>query len=1057
MAQTGSSGKRIRDLVKPVDASDPAATQPILSRTAAPEDRAIGHIYFGSSHLRVFTNTLGEFGSYGPYFYPWYMPRPNSGSTDRPVYGIAFNLGIGPGPWWPTAQVHEAGGEYQSWGEMDWEAVDGARGTQYSDPPVTYSGVPMVATSNLPDTWPPQGWPAPKPSDYSPAPEWLPGDAWDKWKIVGDVEIYTEFDDNGADRNVWSKTLGITGRKRAIGYAALNAIIFQIELTNNSPYDLTNCWLGSAADLSGPVLGGGSDAYPEWDASRDLLYVVGHDFDPVTGTHHRNNTSQTDAGWFGQLYLQTPGGDWKTTGDPPVLADPSGPANVVNRVALMEFNDSADANDEQLYGAMSGILSYFGEDTEKARQIWKTDQSGTGQPVYIQTGANFTSYDPNYVNSCDPFSYVSWGPFTFNSGDRVDIIMAGVSGLTKQEMEATADLAIQTYQNKMAASGPPKTPQAFVAAGTVTGYHGEEYDRNIHDYPISYTPSGMATITWDGSLSAAVPDAFLKVHDFQGFRVYRSMDRGHSWGESVVDETGKRVGWVPIAQYDLDDGIKGRDPLGYMSLGDDTGLEFSYTDTGLLDGMEYWYAVTAYDYIPADSLGTFDPMPSLESAIGNNPASPSVVGVVPGSRPNGYVPGTVDLTGEDIPMVSGGPNDGSVTYALIDDAMLPSTTYTVTMTDTAIFGNTVYPGRLGVTLTSSAGDTYFTHRLPDDPVFGDNLLPAGPGFSVQVDSRFNAMTRSGRLGGATLPTGLRAASGHSMVYGDSWPDTMFAGDKVTSTVDPDDITDATTKLFPAEIRFSTTTTQNAYVYMRDTDGAGADAGTYVGYVSVPFTAWDMRDSSSPRQVNLAYTVDDTDPDNVFDLSTSSTTADSTHWLSILSSSYSGGTAAGAYTGGNFLSLDHAWMLWPYLQTAGTTVADLDGLTATFDYERPIGPGSTYSFSTTASSYDGATVDMDAIRVVPNPYYVYAPWDQSENLRKIQFQNVPPNTTIDIYTVSGELVASLRHDSAYNSGKVGIVDWNLWTYEYTEAAYGLYIYVAKTADGKTRIGKFAIIR
>jgi hypothetical protein len=85
---------------------------------------------------------------------------------------------------------------------------------------------------------------------------------------------------------------------------------------------------------------------------------------------------------------------------------------------------------------------------------------------------------------------------------------------------------------------------------------------------------------------------------------------------------------------------------------------------------------------------------------------------------------------------------------------------------------------------------------------------------------------------------------------------------------------------------------------------------------------------------------------------------------------------------------------------------------------------------------------------------------------MQFTNVPANSTIDIYTLSGELVASLDHhgdataaagSKGYSSNQVGTVDWNIWTYEFTEAAYGLYIYVVKTDDGQTKVGKFAIIR
>jgi hypothetical protein len=129
-------------------------------------------------------------------------------------------------------------------------------------------------------------------------------------------------------------------------------------------------------------------------------------------------------------------------------------------------------------------------------------------------------------------------------------------------------------------------------------------------------------------------------------------------------------------------------------------------------------------------------------------------------------------------------------------------------------------------------------------------------------------------------------------------------------------------------------------------------------------------------------------------------------------------------------------------------------------------GQSFTFSTTVPAITDSLVDLNDIKVVPNPYYVYADWDLSNNRRKIQFTNVPINSEISIFTLAGELVAILDHHGdataiaggkQYNSNRVGTVDWNIWTYEFTEAAYGLYVYVVKTDDGKTKVGKFAIIR
>jgi hypothetical protein len=120
-------------------------------------------------------------------------------------------------------------------------------------------------------------------------------------------------------------------------------------------------------------------------------------------------------------------------------------------------------------------------------------------------------------------------------------------------------------------------------------------------------------------------------------------------------------------------------------------------------------------------------------------------------------------------------------------------------------------------------------------------------------------------------------------------------------------------------------------------------------------------------------------------------------------------------------------------------------------------GQSFTFSTTAAAIEDTLVDYDLIQVVPNPYMLRAEWDRSENTRMMQFTNLPPNSTVDIYTLSGELVASLDHGPNYNSNELGFLTWSIWTYEFTEAAYGLYIYVVKVGDDVKKIGKFAIIR
>jgi sulfite reductase beta subunit len=77
--------------------------------------------------------------------------------------------------------VHETS-DFHSMTKMDWEAKDGARGIQFSNPPQLTGGYPIYATSDLPATWPTSGWPAPE----TVTEVWAGTDTWNKWERVGE-------------------------------------------------------------------------------------------------------------------------------------------------------------------------------------------------------------------------------------------------------------------------------------------------------------------------------------------------------------------------------------------------------------------------------------------------------------------------------------------------------------------------------------------------------------------------------------------------------------------------------------------------------------------------------------------------------------------------------------------------------------------------------------------------------------------------------------------------------------------------------------------------------
>lgn len=110
-----------------------------------------------------------------------------------------------------------------------------------------------------------------------------------------------------------------------------------------------------------------------------------------------------------------------------------------------------------------------------------------------------------------------------------------------------------------------------------------------------------------------------------------------------------------------------------------------------------------------------------------------------------------------------------------------------------------------------------------------------------------------------------------------------------------------------------------------------------------------------------------------------------------------------------------------------------------------------------------------VAAVPNPYrgdIAYSsynpPWEHPqgnrpwwmEQDRRIQFINLPHQCEINIYTVAGDLVATLQH----NDPNRGYEDWNLTSRVGQAVSSGIYLFsVQDRSNGKVQVGKFVIIK
>ena len=117
-----------------------------------------------------------------------------------------------------------------------------------------------------------------------------------------------------------------------------------------------------------------------------------------------------------------------------------------------------------------------------------------------------------------------------------------------------------------------------------------------------------------------------------------------------------------------------------------------------------------------------------------------------------------------------------------------------------------------------------------------------------------------------------------------------------------------------------------------------------------------------------------------------------------------------------------------------------------------------------------------IGVYPNPYRTEAAWDGSTSRsKKLIFFNLPAKAEIVVYTVAGDIIAILNHDSenAYNGSSAAWYDnfattdvnqaggehaWDILSDSKQAISSGLYLFtVTNTENGKVKQGKFVVIK
>ena len=208
---------------------------------------------------------------------------------------------------------------------------------------------------------------------------------------------------------------------------------------------------------------------------------------------------------------------------------------------------------------------------------------------------------------------MSCGPFDLALGEEAPFSFCVIFGEDYDDLVKNATFAQIMYNSHYQGYTPPTRP-------------------TVH----AVVDHGKVTLYWDDSAESS-KDVVTNYADFEGYKIYRSIDGGNTWGSNdkrIYDDGDVLVGWRPYAQFDLtaaedsvlciyendecDAGenrgrsISGPDPhTPWFSLGSDTGFDdirlsqpieidgreynYAFVDSNVVDGMQYTYSVTAYD------------------------------------------------------------------------------------------------------------------------------------------------------------------------------------------------------------------------------------------------------------------------------------------------------------------------------------------------------------------------------------------------------------------------------------------------------------------------------
>jgi len=988
----------------------------------------------------------------------YFLPYVNDGNGNyvidetNPLYDTTYyiiNDGLLDGG--APGASEELSPDNEPWG---WQPLD-----NYANP--ASESIPL---SHKPDTWPPMWnnqWPGTYKANAATADQAMYYLMDDRYNLEFPFKPFPDNHSIGG--------MGLEVEVRAYQWSnpvANDAIFFVYEITNKSPNDYEKVVFGMFGD---PHIGGSNDFSDDMAYfDTDINMVYGYDGDD-------KGEWGGITGWLGYTFLESPGnsydgidndgdglvdesmfngidddGDW----DPDVHdvgIDGIGPEDPKYPGPDKGEGDGVPTAGDPYNPIYPGEPNFDGTDLDEADQIGLTSFNA------YQYGADMIRNDASIWRRMRPYTLVGMdnaftdiqqrtdniflygsGYFPLKSGDTQRFSIALILGENEYDLFQTAKVVQRIYNSGYQFAKAPEKPNVSVVPG-----------------------DGKVTLYWDDMAEKSWDPVYG--YDFQGYAIYRSTDPGFNEVHTITDNNGIATLWEPIARFDLKDGIHGESYVGingiHYNLGTDSGLRHQFVDTTVTNGVTYYYAVCSYDI--GDTTGTIDIPPSeCTKIIDKDPYTGLITfDVNTGSAtPSAPSPGIIDpgLTEEGMTHV--GPGTGDIEIEILyPEQVRDQITYRIT------FG----------TPTSNVQDTV---------MFVTEMTPITETITIE-DSIYYQLNRS-QIGDVTIKANglpipknkyhINRALGrvYSMAQ-EYWNQTL----EVTYYHQPVfenkyfNLEDAAT-VFDGMRIF---TKDEAIALNKEETGWLMGETNYLHKVQI----WDLGQSTQgfahPRIYELHWDEKYLETPTLFNQKAPFIIQDVTY-------AYKDSiTNAPFYiVGGQTFNIDQhkiGILSEPELKIENKTweikftppagqdkIPPSNGDVFRVTVNQPFSNRDTLWFTTQAAEYEPGTVEdpLDKIAVVPNPYRAQAIWEPKSAFasgrgdRIIKFINLPPVCTIRIYTITGELVNTLHHNSSMWDGSE---NYNLLNKDNMELAFGMYLWhVDASASGLgTKIGKFAVIK